>query len=271
MTKGILLIAMGDHYTKLAYNMVLSIKKFSDIKVAVITDSTNSELIKVFDIMIEPKLCDYLEGYAFNPFKLKTFIYDYTPFDHTIYLDVDGMALKDLNPLFDYDFKIQEVGKYDYENAHTSDMVWTNKAGKRLNDIFDAYNLDHDTLYPEYNSSIIVFKKSKENKKYFAKAKDNYNDRRIDFKPIGGLYPDELAWNLASAQLEHYTETPEDRPIYFYWENRDVQGIPNKYYILGMAGGFHNTKLKSVYETTMKQLSPYWKFDSMKKIFHSKK
>ena len=262
---------MGDHYTRLAYNMVLSIKKFSDIKVAVITDSTNSELTKPFDITIEPKMCDYLEGYMFNPFKLKTYIYDYTPFNHTIYLDVDGMTLKDLTPLFDYSFKIQEVGKYDYSNAHTSDMVWTNKAGKRLNDIFDAYDLPKERLYPEYNSSIIVFKKSEENKIYFDKAKENYNDRRIDFKPIGGLYPDELAWNLASAQLEHYTETPSEKPIYFFWENRKDEGVNSRFYVLGMAGGFHNTKLKAVYETTMKQISPYWKFDSMKKIFHNKK
>jgi hypothetical protein len=270
LDKGILLIALGHHYTKLAFNMALSIKKFSDIKIAVITDSDDEELLAPFDQIITPKIKDYLEGYVFNPFKLKTYIYDYTPFDHTIYLDVDGMALKDLTPLFKYDFKIQEVAKYNYENAHTCDMVWVTKVGKRLNDIFNAYRLNPKTEYPEYNSSIVIFKKNSANKEYFDLVKKNYFDRKLDFKPIGGLYPDELAWNLSSAQLGHYTDTPEEKPIYFFWEDKNQKEIDPKFYILGMAGGYHKTKLKSVYELSMKQISPYWKFDSMKKIFHNK-
>ena len=101
MDKGILLIALGKHYNKLAYNMAKSIKRFSDIPIAVITDDKEEFLLDAFDIIIEPKLHDYLEGYAFNPFKFKTYIYDYTPFEHTIYLDVDGIALKDLTPLLE--------------------------------------------------------------------------------------------------------------------------------------------------------------------------
>lgn len=272
MDKGILLIALGKHYTQLAYNMAKSIKQFSDVKIACITDDKEEFLLEVFDIVIEPKLHDYLEGYVFNPFKLKTYIYDYSPFDKTIYLDVDGIALKDITPLFDNKFKIQEVARYNYENAHTCDMVWVRKVDKRLNDLMIAYNLPHDAEYPEYNSSIIVFDKSKINKYYFNRVKKNYLERKIDFKPIGGLYPDELAFNLASAQLSHYPDSNE-KPIYFYWENRDVKAsdIKDKYYVLGMAGGFHSTKLKALYETTVKGFSPYWKFDSMKKIFHSKK
>ncbi len=272
MDKGILLIALGKHYTQLAYNMAKSIKRFSDIPIAVVTDDTEQFLLDAFDIVIEPKLHDYIEGYAFNPFKFKTYVYDYTPFEHTIYLDVDGIALKDITPLFAHDFLIQEVARYNYENAHTCDMVWVKKAGLRLNDVYDAYGLDHKREYPEYNSSIIVFKKNNKNETYFLLAKKLYLDRKLAFKPIGGLYPDELAWNLASALLKHYNED-KIKPIYFFWENRNMTGtdIVDNYYILGMAGGFHKTKLKSLYETTVKAFSPYWKFDSMKKIFHSKK
>jgi len=134
--------------------------------------------------------------------------------------------------------------------------------------------LPHDREYPEHNSSIIIFNKSKKNEKYFERAKKNYLDRRLEFKPIGGLYPDELAWNLASAQLKHYSVEPEVKPIYFAWENKGMLGgetIAQNYYILGMAGGFHNTKLKHLYETTVKQFSSYWKWESMNKIFHKKK
>ena len=272
MDKGVLLIALGQHYTQLAYNMAKSIKRFSDVKIAVITDNTDTSLLEAFDVVIEPKTIDYVEGYAFNPFKFKTYIYDYTPFEHTIYLDVDGIALKDITVLFNHDFKIQEVAKYNYENAHTCDMVWVKKAGLRLNDVYDAYNLAHNTKYPEYNSSIIVFKKNEKNEVYFDLAKKLYMDRKLAFKPIGGLYPDELAWNLASAKLRHYSDDTS-KPIYFFWENRNMTAteVKDNYYILGMAGGYHKTKLKSLYETTVKGFSPYWKFDSMKKIFHEKK
>ena len=273
MTKGILLIAMGNVYNKLAFNMAKSIKQFSDIQIACITDSTHDDILEAFDVVIKPQMCDYLEGYTFNPFRLKTRIYDITPYDHTIYLDVDGIALKDLSPLFDYKFKIQEVAKYDYSTSDDCQMVWTDKAGKTLKDLYDAYELPKTRKYPEYNSSIIIFEKNKANEKYFNQAKFNYNDRRLEFKPIGGLYPDELAWNLASAQMEHYNERPSLKPIYFSWENKGVTGsqITEKYYLLGMAGGYHNTKLKSFYESNVKKYSKNWKFNSMDKIFHKNK
>ena len=47
--------------------------------------------------------------------------------------------------------------------------------------------------------------------------------------------------------------------------------IVNNYYILGMAGGFHVGKIKAFYETTVKQYSPHWRFNSMDKIFHKKR
>jgi len=269
-TKGILLIGLGLHYSKLAYNMALSIKRFSDIPVACITDCKHSDILKAFDHVLKPQMVDYLEGYTFNPFRLKTRIYEYTPFDHTIYLDVDGIALKDLTPLFTSKFKIQEVAKYTYATSDQCQMVWTDKAGKKLTDLYDAYKLPHDREYPEHNSSIIVFNKSVKNQKYFERAKELYNDRRLEFKPIGGLYPDELAWNLASAQLNHYSDRPHIKPIYFQWENKTMNcgGAVDKYYIFGMAGGFFTGKQKAFYETTVRQFSPYWKFDQMRKIFH---
>lgn len=271
--KGILLIALGSHYSKLAYNMAKSIKAYSDIPISCVTDETDSLLLTEYDKIIQPKMCDYMEGYTMNPFYLKTKIYDLTPYERTIYLDVDGIALKDLTPLFAYNFKIQEVGKYRYENSNECQMVWVNKIGKKLSDIYNAYKLPHDTEYPEYNSSIIVFNKSETNEKYFALARKNYMDRRLPFKQIGGFYPDELAWNLASAQLKHYSDSPHIKPIYFEWENKGmaVDVIKQNYYILGMAGGFHYGQLINMYESIVKQFSPHWRWISKNKIFHKNK
>ena len=273
MTKGILLIALGKHYSKLAFNMAKSIKQYSDIPISCITDETEEFLLSEYDQIIEPKLCDYREGYTKNPFYLKTNIYNLTPYEHTIYMDVDGLALKDLSPLFAYKFKIQEVAKYTYKTSDQCQMVWVDKIGKKLTDLYDAYKLPHDREYPEYNSSIIIFNKSVKNEKYFARARKNYLDRRLPFKPIGGMYPDELAWNLASAQLKHYNESPHIKPVFFDWENKGMElgDISNNYYVLGMAGGFFRGKIVNLYETRVKTMSPYWRWNFKEKIFHKNK
>lgn len=266
LDKGILLIALGRKYNELAYNLTKSIKQHNpELQIAVITDSTDSEFLNAFDKVIIPKACDYVEDYSFNPFKLKTFIYDYSPFDKTIYLDVDAVCLKPIDDLF-CKFKIQEVGRYSKETANKSDCVWF----KNLEDIFELYNLSND--YPEYNSSFVAFEKSKENAEYFDFVKMLYADRRFEYTKIGKNYPDEMAFGLASSLFNHYSETPEEIPICFWWSNKklDLPDIKAKYYFIGFAGGFVASKYLGYYHAIMKKLSPYWKLEMKNKIFHKK-
>jgi len=264
LSKGILLIALGREYNKLAYNLTKSIKQYSDLEVACITDSTDGEFLNAFDHVITPKVCDYVEGKQFNPFKLKTFMYDYSPFDQTIYLDVDAVCLKDISNLFT-SFKVQEVARYNYENAHTSDCVWFNN----LKDIFKLYDLKND--YPEYNSSFVAFEKSDKNKVYFDLVKKMYFDRRFDFTKIGRNYPDEMAFGIASSMLGHYS-VDTDIPVCFWWSNKKLglQEIKEKYYFLGYAGGYVASKYLGYYHSMMKKISPYWELKMKDKIFHKK-
>lgn len=272
MNKGILLIGIGDYYQKIAYNLLKSIRKHSPtIKVAIITDDDSTYFLSEFDYVIEPNLRHYLEDSRINPFKLKTFINEYTPFEHTMYLDVDAICLRKIDELFDFDFLIQEVARYTYETADKCAMVWVKKAGLTLKNVYDAYKLEHSTEYPEYNSSIIIFKKEHDN--YFKQVQKNYHDRRISWKDIGGRYPDELAFNLASAQLGIYNTTKR-KPVYFQWENKidNLTSITAQYNFLGLAGGYHGDKLKNMYNALVKHLdTPFKKWESNKKIFHEKR
>lgn len=274
MTKGVLLIAMGVHYSRLAFNLTKTIKKHNPgLKVAAITDCEDDFILDEFDEVLKPELEHYVEEFMFNPFMLKTWIYDYSPFDKTIYLDVDTVCLRNFEELFEGSFKIQEVQKWNEQNWDKCAMVWVKQAGKKLQDLYEAYELPFFRLYPEYNSSFIMFEKSEENKKYFNQAKKNYLDRRLEFKPIGGRYPDELAFNLASAQHQQYSHKASKKPMYFQWENKKLpfDQIEVKYFFLGMAGGHHSSHLRRLYEMQVKKLSPFWQFDSRKKIFHDKK
>ena len=264
MSKGILLIALGREYNKLAYNLTKSIKQHNNLEVACITDSNDNEFLDAFDKVIRPKACDYIEGYQFNPFKLKTFIYDYSPFDYTIYLDVDAVCLKNIESLF-CDFKIQEVARYDKENADESDCVWFDK----LSNIFEIYGLKNK--YPEYNTSFIAFNKSVKNAEYFNLVKTYYFDRRFTYTKIGTNYPDEMAFGLASCLIEHYS-VDTDVPICFWWSNKKLAltEIQDKYYFLGYAGGYVASKYLGYYHNLMKNISPYWKLEMKNKIFHKK-
>lgn len=264
----------------MAYNLAKSIKRSSNIHITVLTDnSLNTLPDKPFDKILEPGKAFYREGQAFNPFLTKTRIYDLTPYDETLYLDVDALFLWDYKSIIDLfkelseiDFHIHEVKRWNNENMDRCSMVWTKDAGIGLRELFTAYGLKQQE-YPEYNSSFIWFKKTDKNEVFFNQAKKNYLDRKTPFRDIGGRYPDEMAWNLASAQLEHYTERVHWKPIFFQWENKeyDLHTIGEKYYFLGMAGGTTKGVYVTLYNRLSKTLpSPFVDFHNHKKIFHRK-
>jgi hypothetical protein len=265
LDKGVLLIALGPKYSELAFNLTKSIKKHNEgLPVAVITDCTYPEIIEAFDHVIRPKPIDYTEEMVFNPFKLKTFMYDLSPFEKTIYLDVDAICLGDISELFSK-FQIQEVARHKKEDK--CDCVWF----ESLADIFDLYELKWD--YPEYNSSFVAFDRSMANETYFELVKLMYNDRRFDFTKIGQCYPDEMAFGLASSIMQHYSVDPLNIPICFWWANKTLRldEIQAKYKFIGFAGGYVASKYLGYYHQLMKQLgSPYWRLEMKNKIFHNK-
>lgn len=282
---GILIIALGKtDYGMYAYNLALSIKKSADIPIALITDmkaiaGLRPEHQKIFDKLIIPKEEHYTEN-GLNAFKLKTYIYDYTPFENTLFLDADTLFLNRLHKITDLlkelensDFQIYEVAKYSKENAHTCDMVWLKLDNKQtLPKVWDVYKLDDDALYPEYNSSFVWFKKTPANRKYFEQVKKNYFDRKLEYRKIGKDFPDELAYNLASAQLKHYG-TNKYRPIYFHWMGgKNMEDELQRHWFMGLAGGFIKGKFINMYRRLSKRdHSIYWRINIKNKAFFNKK
>lgn len=277
--KGILTIAIGSHfYGHLAEALAKSVRKHSTIPISVIADEDGLTGIanpKLFDQIIEPKFVHYLDNYVFNPFKLKTYIYDYSPYEETLYIDADNIFIKPLDTLFDTlegsDFQIHEVKRWTKENWDRCAMVWAKNVGVSIQDIIDIYECGDDATYPEYNSSFVWFKKNPKNAEYFGYVKGYYLDRRTKYKAVGKCYPDELAWNITSAKMNHFGKISGFKPIYHTWESSKKERVPpvaeimKDYWLLGMAGGYHTPQLVRVYE----KLSGA-KFDRRKKIFHRK-
>jgi len=294
--RGILLIGVGawgdGFYYNLSYNMALSIKLSNkDTQIALLTDDVNLKYLtdeqkKVFDKVIYVGQDLYMEDYKLNPFLLKTKIYDLTPFDETLYVDSDGLFVgdKSINDLFEQlstiDFQIHEVRRYTKEQASESGMIWTKPKENEPNlfcQLWEKYNLG-EAIYAEYNSSFIWFKKSDANKIYFDKVKENYFDRRLEWKAIGTNYPDEMTWNITTAQLKHYGAIEDYKPCYFEWEHgsKELEYIKSNCYFMMMAGGYQIGKLITYYDNLIKgfrnavgDCTPF-RFDMLKKIFFQK-
>jgi len=265
---GIVIIALQNaFYFNLAVNLAKSIE---GIPITLISDQFTHP---IFDRVIKPKFSDHTERIRFNPFKLKTYLYDYTPYEETLYLDADNIALKDIHDLIEklreHDFVMHEVKRWDVTNRDNCKCVWIDKVGVKLKEVLWAYGIPDEHVYPETNSSFIWFKKTPANEKYFSLVKELYMDRRVKYRPIGKCYPDEMAWGLASATLQHYSGLEHFRPIYHRWEASkkggtiNVKAIRQKYWFLGMAGGLHTNDLVRLY----KKLTGFT-FNNREKIFH---
>ena len=102
MRKGILTIAIGKKFNKMAKYLALScIINNPSLPRAIITD--NADYIKgFFDIIIE------YEKEMGNPFNLKLKMIQYTPFYETLFLDADTLVYNNLDFYWEY-FNSQSI------------------------------------------------------------------------------------------------------------------------------------------------------------------
>lgn len=253
MTKGILLCAFGKRgYAFAAYNFAFSIKHHNpSIQIAVLHDGIlNKELQDwqrdVFDIDIElPATLRDASG-KFDPAIVKTNIYQFLPFDYTLFLDVDAMAMGDLDMIFD---ELIAAGGYYYSHilgTHTIEQgnIVAGMGWAFAEDIWQHYRLTEHDVLPAPNSSFQFIKKCDESKELYEQIKKNI-DNPIPIESLrykwGGGQPDELYLAVALCQkgitgqagreymyMTHYhptmtlTEIAQMYPILCLWGNRNM-------------------------------------------------
>jgi hypothetical protein len=244
MNRGVLLISIGKPaYARFAYNMAVSIKSTSpDIAIQLATDgNTNSIDTSIFDHVtnIPESICK-LNGKTY-PALTKLSMYDLSVFYETLYLDVDGLIIKDLNEYFngdrkDYESMVQRFGSLN-ETDYGSAMVWA--TGKQ---IVDHYGLEPETKIPFVNSSWQYFKKCDTVKALFGQAKANLSNaipaRELNAgwgKKEDRRQPDELYMNVACAQLG-IDPTSADKLLYFHLANVPNYKLTTDYYGFGLFG-----------------------------------
>jgi hypothetical protein len=226
-TEGVVLFAFGKvGYYQAAYNLACSIKYYSpSVNIALFVDDINKcnsatyDIDKYVDSISQIENSDlYVEG-KFDPAMLKVSIYKYLPFKHNLYLDVDAVCLKDIQPLIDDLVSTKRHYISHCLGYHTIDlgrdfsaMVWA-----FADDIWEHFKLDNDSILPAINSSIQYIKKSKEAKDLFGLMRILYTNNQLPLKKLrskwGNGQPDELYMNVALAMTKYDPSYKNDRVV----------------------------------------------------------
>ncbi len=210
MSKGVVLLSVHKPSTiKAAYNMAFSIKHYNpSIKVALFCDDTINYLFEeekpVFDLVIPVTDEEKYYNGRVDIGKLKLSLYDRLPFDENIYLDVDGMALNDIEFIFE-DLKEKTFVTHVHSLLGKNDEYDKKNMWASPQTIWEKHRLKEDAVFPHTNSSFQYIKKCDENKKLFDLALKYFLDpipyhNLINHWHVGGQ-PDELYMNIAMAEL----------------------------------------------------------------------
>lgn len=248
MEKGILLLAFGKRaYGFLAYNMAVSIRHFNkDIPILLIHDGQALNQLTPNQLAIFSKIVKAPVDLK-NPGLSKITLMMLSPFQHTLYLDTDGMATKDIGPLFDIlinsnsDFATVITDNYRLsEGDNVQKLNWAYG-----NDIFEHYKLPKDGVLPCNNTSIIYFRATKKAGEIFQKILKGFD---FPFEKLklswGGTMPDELPVSVALMGEENIA-----LPVgTIFFGNRPVPQSDNdlieSFYFISIYGGKNYTKLR---------------------------
>ncbi len=253
MRKGILLIAIGHpNYIKMAINLAAGIKlNEPGMEIALATNllppafAMERQLIDV---------CVFVPDEYFTTdgkteyIKVKTRMYDLSPFDETIFLDVDMLWLHKRKPseLFT---QLEGIAFTIANTGLAGSSIWAD-----INEVKKAYKIT-DQKYYNFHSEFVYFKKCAAVKKYFHKVKEVYDHPKVKGTNFGGArIADELAFQIASMLLDYYPH--QDNYLPTYWWGRDIGGKENhkfayqlaeKYFSYSIGGNSLPTNVAKTY------------------------
>lgn len=253
MTDGIILLALGSQfYGDMAFNLLLSIKNVSPNIPVKLWWSGNAICNIPTDRLARFDQHEMLPDYIINHegktkyFRAKTFLYDLSPFDNTLYLDVDGLWLhKPVEEIFtmlkDVDFTIANRGGEEIKD-HTK-WLWGHPK---------EFKEKYGSWLPNYHSEFVWFKKSERAQKYFDVVKEVYDNPPIASKPFAGGLADEYAYVIASVVTGIQPHKVPFIPTYWQFVDRKrgtgMKYITENHYYYSMGGNVHSSRMKMDYD-----------------------
>ncbi len=255
--KGILIIAAGHaFYGRMAHNLAASIKSVEpDMPIALrwagsaLNHLSLYNINEVFDSIEKIPEDHYLQNGKNNWIRTKTFIYQLSPFDKTLFLDADTIWLpkrkpSDLfNELENVTITFENYIRYDLSNLKPKDTVWAN-----ISEIKAAYKLERGWYYG-LQSEMVYFTRTEAINAYFETVREVYDNLKVKTTEFAGFLPDEIAFSIAAAL--HGIE-PHVHPYYpAYWHPVQRKAgrstIPDNHYLLSVGGAFQTDQMKDYY------------------------
>jgi hypothetical protein len=253
MKKGILIQALGHtNYYQMAVVLAASIKSNEpDMPICLVTDNTVLiEHTKLFDLVMFPSKKSITQRGKTELIKAKLFMYDFSPFDETIFLDVDQIVIegRKLAPIFD---ELKDVSLTFANHGLDDKSVWC--------DIAEVHKLYGNKTFWNIRSELVYFKKSKEVKKYFDTAKKVYEDNKITSATrfANATMADELAFQCAAIITGMYPHQQHWSPDFWYSINERIANkypyeLDSSYITYSIGGSITPNRIKNNYNTLAK-------------------
>ena len=201
--KGVLLIAFGKpRYVNFAKNLSSSIRLYnSEIPIALVTDSEDTRLADYFQYIIP------LDPEKGSGFSQKMYMNKYSPFQKTLFIDSDCLAVGDISFLFEW-MNGQPISVLGKKVFHGSLL------GTTIEEIKKKININY---LPTFNGGVYYFEKGEESEKVFNLARVIFFEK---YKEWGlwlfdGKPGDEPAMSIAMGHFQiEPTADPEYKSMY---------------------------------------------------------
>lgn len=266
LKRGVIIAALDNpYYGNYAFQLALSIKHTApDVSISLLCNDSgkshlSSDKLSIFDKILKVNKVAVTSNGRAATLKFKTYLYDVSPYDETIYLDADTLfsPKKSIYDLFnsipkEVNFTMQNRGSQDLKDSTDEQLnsrfnIWANSLH-----IKKSYNFKEGKIY-NLSSELIYFKKDKEVEKLFKTAQKEYDNIKVQHEDFNGGVPDELPFCIAMIKTGLYPHVIGWRP--FYWESFDKKRLLhkpnelyNQYYGVSFGGNFQEDFIKKFYK-----------------------
>lgn len=264
MSFGVCIVAIGyPVYGNYAFNLALSLKVYDPkVKIAIIYSSEalselNENEKKFFDHFIElPEEAYTIDGKR-EYMRAKLLVNDYTPFEHTIYLDADTIWLDKkiswlFGELYGKEFVIGMNGFYDVSRDRSSKTGYTYWC--RTESECVKYHGIKEAM-PQTVSGFFYFEKGPFSDLIFKTARSIFADKKAPYNNFAGGMPDEYAFNVALGLLNYKQE--EFNPIYFDKLHGKIEGeeIYKNFFGIAIGGNRVTMRVQEIYNRLVRKYS----------------
>jgi hypothetical protein len=234
-----------------AYNLAYSIKRFNKaIQIALISEPSVKgalyycpELTDVIDVYVDLPSDNVYTSKKLDPAKAKLLMYDLLPYDNNLFLDVDAVCLKDIEPLInqlvasDKNYQTHIVGSHTIDQGRDfKEMQWA-----WADDIWKHFDLTDTCKIWAINSSIQFIRKSSQCKMLFNTASEYFLNNPLPTNKLrmkwGGGQPDELYMNVALGIMDIDASMDEEAIHFAMHRGLDINAIVDRYYLQSYYGG----------------------------------